>query len=394
MADSSTKVSAANAKALADLYKTGSVTNASTGWHSLSFDTAYPIDPVVVVSGIGDNVTCQLKNVSKTGFDYRCLLNGSDSDGLSMSWMAYVLGASSDVVLDAVNQIIGTEYDSIEDLVQNQTDFNKVCSSTDAMNILFVYSPAIVDIATYEPAIDTICVNSTSWAALPGYTALNSAIESSTAGHAKKIYRTWSGSTDTSSIHSMNDVFASSTFPSLCDNSSFLSAMFANDVDLGSIADSAVALHEMCSHSIARQQFNTSQSRLTGFWSRFLASLGNTTYFTQTVSNNPFASNSASNSYYANDQYPTVTYAGFQGDGWKSLTQGPCYVMFDEVANSFGNSLMTTSYHTLIDKTVYPNIDSVKLGEAKSLNNRGPIAGGFRTVLTTDYTNVRVFVAK
>ena len=185
MAGKDTFVTYGNAAAWAGLIRSGTVSDIPSGWNSHEFENQYPVSPIVVaqcVDASGD-LSVMVRNVTVDGFDYRVLSNGSDVSGKEIQWLAYVEGTSGAVVLDQVNQIIGTSYDSIDDLIANKTDFAKVCSSQEARELLFVYQPAIDAISASETAMDVLMGNAASWAALPSYPALETAIKASASCH-------------------------------------------------------------------------------------------------------------------------------------------------------------------------------------------------------------------
>lgn len=321
------KPSAKNIKALNSLYKSGSITNITSGWHTFTFDKAYSVQPIVNVQAIGQGASSEVRNVGTTSFDYRVLANGADADGGAMQWFAYIEGASGDAVLDQINDIIGTDYDSIDDLLANQTDFAKVCASVPAMNVLFVYQPAIEGIADSEACIDTIMATSTSFQSLNGYIALSSAINSKAYGLAKRFYRSYSGLTDTSSIHDFTDVAESAQFSSMCGNQSAMTALFADPYYTSAVSNSAV-LNGICRNGVSRYAFNSVWSRNRSNHQTIVSALSDTTSFLSYSVSVPdsdrytvVAAMNAANPTGLSDRVPTM-------DGARAATADACFGMF------------------------------------------------------------------
>lgn len=263
MAGKDTFVTYGNAAAWAGLIRSGTVSDIPSGWNSHEFEKQYPVSPIVVAQCVdaSGNLSVMVRNVTVDGFDYRVLSNGSDVSGKEIQWLAYVEGTSSAVVLDQVNQIIGTSYDSIDDLIANRTDFAKVCSSQEAMELMFVYQPAIDAISASETAMDVLMGNATSWAALPSYSALETAIKASASGHYKRLYRKYSGDSDTSSIHSSSDMVNSPQLPVMLADSGFMKEMFSDSKDYNLVITNGVFLSSMCKVKASRDYWNSQYSK-------------------------------------------------------------------------------------------------------------------------------------
>lgn len=279
MAEAETLVNAGNIKAFAGMTKTGVLTDAKSGWNTFTFDEIYPIDPVVVAQGYGDGCTVQVKNVTTQGFDYRCMVNGSDTDGGSFAWAAYVSGATGSAVMQQVNEIIGTSYSDIGDLIANQTDFNKVCSSKDAMDIVFAYGPAISDIVSSPDALDTLMKNSTSWSYLPQYGSLYSKIKGSDVGYPKWFYRTYSGTNGLELITGYDALFNSTQYATMCGNQTAMSEILSSKPS--KVCSSPRALNVMCKNDASSQALIDRWESMQSYSATMTSSLDNSSYFTK-----------------------------------------------------------------------------------------------------------------
>lgn len=385
----SSKPSAKNIKALNSLYKSGSITNITSGWHTFTFDTAYSVQPIVNVQAIGQGASSEVRNVGTTSFDYRILSNGADADGGSMQWFAYIEGVSGDAVLDQVNDIIGADYGSIDDLLSNQTDFAKVCASVPAMNVLFVYEPAIDEIAGSEPCIDTIMATSTSYQSLDGYISLNSAIESTDYGWAKRYYRDYSGQTSTTAIHGLSDVFASAQYATICANYDAMNELTSSKMQ--QLCGSAQGLNGLCKTAQGRQAFTSRWRSAFTHWSTMQQSLGNATYFTLSQASNQWTDisySTVSNAMYAPlDQW----YTGDSDSAYDTAKADACFCFCASFQLADGG---THKIETLVN-TPYSRITIV----SGSGTNSGDYisCGGWRCIAANrgdTYPSVKVWIAK
>lgn len=279
MSEADTLANAGNIKAFAKMTKSGVLTDASSGWNTFTFDDAYPVDPVVVAQGYGDGVSVQIKNVTQQGFDYRCLVNGADSDGGAFAWAAYISGATGSAVLDQVNEIIGTDYTDVSDLISNQTDFAKVCSNKQAMDILFSYGPAIDDIVSTPAALDTIMTNSTSWSYLAQYSQLYSQIKASNVGYPKWYFRTYGGTSGLSLITGYDALFNSSQYATLCGNQDAMSEILTSKPS--QVCSSPKALNVMCKNDASSQALIDRWESMQSYSATMTSSLNNSSYFTK-----------------------------------------------------------------------------------------------------------------
>lgn len=351
MIENSTKVSAENLRDVMGVVISGALSNIATGWHTLTFDSPFPDDPVILVQGVGDNVTAEVKNITTSGFDYRGKLNGADADGTSVMWFAYLARSSENGVIDEINDLLSTDYASVSELISDPSGFADACANSSVVDILFDYTPAITLIASSEDAIDTVLGTSTSYSALSSHSAMKTAITQTTYGDAKLYYRTYSGNTDTSGIHSMSDVVTSSEFPTMCDNQGAMKTLFGKDSYMQTVCSTAQAMNNICKHSRSRYEWNNQRSRALKYLSNLKTALADTTHFSKTEQTGAFADFSSERTFTINKANPRST-SNDDSSGWD--TADACVVFLSSASNSY--DFGDTEIRTCTDPGGLPNI--------------------------------------